>query len=237
MGVVEAGGRQLVALEDVARHYRRPSICDIKVGFRTWYPNGDAAYIQRCQLKDAATTQSTLGFKICGMQARLTPLVLAPCAADDHRAPPRASQIDHSWCRVSGLGALHGGSCACCVPLPHDTAPTVLLTFSSRWLHVQVYRQCQRGYWRASKRWCKALPPEGVNKALLRFANNEAGLRPVDIYGGARGAIAQLHELEAWFQARSRPLSVGEILFCCRRLVQPGFWHILKHYYLLPNVC
>lgn len=69
VGVVEAGGRQLVALEDVARHYRRPSICDIKVGFRTWYPSGDAAYIQRCQLKDAATTQSTLGFKVCGMQA------------------------------------------------------------------------------------------------------------------------------------------------------------------------
>ncbi|KAK9822491.1 hypothetical protein WJX81_002556 [Elliptochloris bilobata] len=131
LGVVEAGGRQLVALEDVARHYRRPSICDIKVGFRTWYPNGDAAYIQRCQLKDAATTQSTLGFKICGMQ---------------------------------------------------------------------VYRQCQRGYWRASKRWCKELPPEGVNKALLRFANNEAGLRPADIYGGVRGAIAQLRDLEAWFQ-------------------------------------
>ena len=72
MGVVEAGGRQLVALEDVARHYRRPSICDIKVGFRTWYPSGDAAYIQRCQLKDAATTQSTLGFKVCGMQVRIS---------------------------------------------------------------------------------------------------------------------------------------------------------------------
>ncbi len=73
MGIVEAGGRQLVALEDVARHYRRPSICDIKVGFRTWYPSGDAAYIQRCQLKDAATTQATLGFKVCGMQARPHP--------------------------------------------------------------------------------------------------------------------------------------------------------------------
>ena len=75
--------------------------------------------------------------------------------------------------------------------------------------HAQVYRQCQRGYWRASKRWCKALPPEGVNKALLRFANNEAGLRPVDVYGGARGAIAQLRELEAWFQARGRPRRAG----------------------------
>ena len=79
VGVVEAGGRQLVALEDVARHYRRPSICDIKVGFRTWYPSGDAAYIQRCQLKDAATTQSTLGFKVCGMQVRLASTVCILC--------------------------------------------------------------------------------------------------------------------------------------------------------------
>ena len=92
----------------------------------------------------------------------------------------------------------------CAHALP-ESAPPVLLPPSLKRLHAQVYRQCQRGYWRASKRWCKALPPEGVNKALLRFANNEAGLRPVDIYGGARGAIAQLRELEAWFQARSRP--------------------------------
>ena len=73
-----------------------------------------------------------------------------------------------------------------------------------------MYRQCQRGYWRASKRWCKALPPEGVNKALLRFANNEAGLRPADIYGGPRAAIAQLKELEAWFQARACPMAYLE---------------------------
>ena len=30
-GVVMAGGRMLVELEDVAQHYRRPSIIDIKV--------------------------------------------------------------------------------------------------------------------------------------------------------------------------------------------------------------
>lgn len=68
---------------------------------------------------------------------------------------------------------------------------------------AQVYRACQRGYWRASKRWCKALQPEAVNKALLRFANNEAGLRPPDVYGGLRGAFAQLQQLAAWFQVRS----------------------------------
>ncbi|KAK9907939.1 hypothetical protein WJX75_000286 [Coccomyxa subellipsoidea] len=130
-GVVMAGGRMLVELEDVAQHYRRPSIIDIKVGYQTWYPNADPSYIQRCQIKDEQTTQATFGFKICGMQ---------------------------------------------------------------------VYRACQRGYWRASKRWCKALQPEAVNKALLRFANNEAGLRPIDVYGGPNGAFVQLQQLAAWFQ-------------------------------------
>ncbi|BDA44752.1 Inositol polyphosphate multikinase IPK2 [Coccomyxa sp. Obi] len=130
-GVLKAGGRMLLELEDVAQHYRRPSIIDIKVGYQTWYPNADPSYIQRCQIKDEQTTQATFGFKICGMQ---------------------------------------------------------------------VYRACQRGYWRASKRWCKALQPEAVNKALLRFANNEAGLRPVDVYGGPNGAFAQLQQLAAWFQ-------------------------------------
>lgn len=40
---------------------------------------------------------------------------------------------------------------------------------------------------------------EAVTKALLCFANNEAGLTPKDIYGGPRGAIAQLAGLTAWF--------------------------------------
>ncbi len=69
----------------------------------------------------------------------------------------------------------------------------------------QVYRACQRGYWRASKRWCKALQPEAVDKALLRFANNEAGLRPVDVYGGPNGAFAQLQQLATWFQVHACP--------------------------------
>lgn len=67
---------------------------------------------------------------------------------------------------------------------------------------MQVYRACQRGYWRASKRWCKQLPQDAVNKALIRFANNEAGLRPIDIFGGRSGSIAQLQQLEQWFQTQ-----------------------------------
>jgi Inositol polyphosphate kinase len=140
-------------------------------------------------------------------------------------------------------------------------------------------RHLQRGFWRASKRWCKGMSEDAVNKALLRFANNgaphiatsesicftseqplmmnptqqspsptpmstahpttcwqqqasfeltthssslpeidpagagctrmllmrpghaaaEAGLTPKDIYGGPRGAIAQLAGLAEWF--------------------------------------
>ena len=39
-----------------------------QVGFRTWYPGADERHIQRCKLKDSATSQAALGFKICGMQ-------------------------------------------------------------------------------------------------------------------------------------------------------------------------
>ena len=67
-GVLDLRGRHLLELEDVAQHYHRPSIIDIKVGYQTWYPGADESYIQRCQAKDAATTQAALGFKICGMQ-------------------------------------------------------------------------------------------------------------------------------------------------------------------------
>lgn len=132
-GVVEMDNVTLLELEDVAKRYRHPSIIDIKLGFRTWYPTADQRYIDKCKAKDASTTQAALGFKICGMQ---------------------------------------------------------------------VYRACQRGYWRASKRWCKQLPQDAVNKALIRFANNEAGLRPIDIFGGRSGSIAQLQQLEQWFQTQ-----------------------------------
>ena len=37
---------------------------------------------------------------------------------------------------------------------------------------MQVYRHAAGGYWRASKRWCKTLPVELVDKALLSFAHN-----------------------------------------------------------------
>ena len=67
-GVIDLRGRPLLELEDVAQQYHRPSIIDIKVGYQTWYQGAEEGYIQRCQAKDAATTQAALGFKVCGMQ-------------------------------------------------------------------------------------------------------------------------------------------------------------------------
>ncbi len=68
--MIDLRGRHLLELEDVAQQYHRPSIIDIKVGYQTWYQGAEEAYIQRCQAKDAATTQAALGFKVCGMQVR-----------------------------------------------------------------------------------------------------------------------------------------------------------------------
>ena len=89
---------------------------------------------------------------------------------------------------------------------------------------LQVYRACQVGYWRASKRWCKQLPSETVNKALAIFANNEAGLRPSDIYAGPSGALAQLQQLAAWFQVGSHVLSrcPGSRLTCSPVILHGG---------------
>ena len=65
----------LLELEDVAKRYRHPSIIDIKLGFRTWYPTADQRYIDKCKAKDASTTQAALGFKICGMQVIADPKI------------------------------------------------------------------------------------------------------------------------------------------------------------------
>ena len=61
-------GSMLMEMEDVARMYDRPAVMDVKIGIRTWYEDAAPDYIAKCMDKDACTTQSTLGFKICGMQ-------------------------------------------------------------------------------------------------------------------------------------------------------------------------
>ena len=87
VGVVEMDNVTLLELEDVAKRYRHPSIIDIKLGYRTWYPTADQRYIDKCKAKDASTTQAALGFKICGMQVLLPMLLFGSTVwANDHVA-------------------------------------------------------------------------------------------------------------------------------------------------------
>jgi len=67
-GLVDLNGVTYMKMEDLARQYRFPCIMDVKIGFRTWYASADEAHIQKWMKKDAATTTSSLGFKVCGMQ-------------------------------------------------------------------------------------------------------------------------------------------------------------------------
>ena len=69
--LIHVDGRALLELEDLTRRYKHPSIVDIKVGLRTWYAGADPSHIERCKLKDAATTQAALGYKVCGMQVEI----------------------------------------------------------------------------------------------------------------------------------------------------------------------
>mmetsp|Transcript_10517 Transcript_10517/g.19778 ORF Transcript_10517/g.19778 Transcript_10517/m.19778 type:complete len:298 (+) Transcript_10517:392-1285(+) len=67
-GVLELGGITYMKMKDVTRQYEEPCIIDIKIGYQTWYPSATDSHIEKCKLKDSATTSSELGFKICGMQ-------------------------------------------------------------------------------------------------------------------------------------------------------------------------
>lgn len=56
-------------MEDVAAGLRRPCVLDAKLGLRTWYAWADPATLAKCRSKDETTTQSTLGFRLCGLKA------------------------------------------------------------------------------------------------------------------------------------------------------------------------
>ena len=96
-GLIEVDGRQLVELEDVTRRYKHPSIADIKVGLRTWYSGAEQSYIERCKLKDAATTQAALGYKVCGMQvgSQLAILYRVPAFSSVDLGQPAVVHIPH----------------------------------------------------------------------------------------------------------------------------------------------
>lgn len=86
--------RRHIKLEDLTRKYENPSIVDIKVGYRTWYPDADEKYKLKCRAKDAATTSSTLGFKICGMQVY-------------NAVKERHWRADRNWCKQVTRESIH----------------------------------------------------------------------------------------------------------------------------------
>ncbi|XP_021285810.1 inositol polyphosphate multikinase alpha [Herrania umbratica] len=63
-----SGFRPHLVLQDLAANHRSPSIMDVKIGSRTWYPEASEDYIQKCLEKDRKTTTVSLGFRISGLQ-------------------------------------------------------------------------------------------------------------------------------------------------------------------------
>ncbi|KAF5203322.1 Inositol polyphosphate multikinase alpha [Thalictrum thalictroides] len=56
-------------LEDLVSTHVHPSVMDIKIGSRTWYPQASEEYIKKCLKKDSEYTSLRLGFRISGLQA------------------------------------------------------------------------------------------------------------------------------------------------------------------------
>ncbi|XVF49478.1 hypothetical protein PTKIN_Ptkin04bG0016000 [Pterospermum kingtungense] len=59
---------QHLVLQDLASNLINPSIMDVKIGSRTWYPEASDNYIKRCLEKDIKTSTVSLGFRISGLQ-------------------------------------------------------------------------------------------------------------------------------------------------------------------------
>ncbi|GFH09866.1 inositol polyphosphate multikinase, partial [Haematococcus lacustris] len=64
----EVAGRQYCVMEDVCHAYLQPCVLDVKMGFVTKYAWATDAYREKCRVKDQATTQSSMGFRISGLQ-------------------------------------------------------------------------------------------------------------------------------------------------------------------------
>ncbi|CAM6091293.1 unnamed protein product [Calypogeia fissa] len=52
----------------LAHGFQHPSIIDLKIGFRTWYPEASEHSINKHKLKDKKTTSGALGCRVSGMQ-------------------------------------------------------------------------------------------------------------------------------------------------------------------------
>ncbi|KAI3943537.1 hypothetical protein MKW92_032459 [Papaver armeniacum] len=57
-----------LVLQDIVSNRLDPSVMDIKMGSRTWYPQASEDYIMKCLQKDRESTSVALGFRISGLQ-------------------------------------------------------------------------------------------------------------------------------------------------------------------------
>ncbi|XP_074286346.1 inositol polyphosphate multikinase beta-like [Silene latifolia] len=57
-----------LVMEDLMSNYTNPSIMDVKIGSRTWYPQAPDEYFQKCLKKDMDTSTVPLGFRVSGLQ-------------------------------------------------------------------------------------------------------------------------------------------------------------------------
>lgn len=59
-------------LDDLLSDRLHPSVMDIKIGSRTWYPEAPEDYVQKCLKKDRESTSLTLGFRISGLKTYIS---------------------------------------------------------------------------------------------------------------------------------------------------------------------
>ncbi|KAH9317740.1 hypothetical protein KI387_019509, partial [Taxus chinensis] len=78
---------QHAVIEDLTYRFHHPSVIDIKMGSRTWYPGATEEYIKKCLDKDKETTSALLGFRISGMQVYDT-------------TTKTTWKADKKWCKV-----------------------------------------------------------------------------------------------------------------------------------------
>ncbi|XP_031490212.1 inositol polyphosphate multikinase beta-like [Nymphaea colorata] len=63
-----SGPREHLVIDDVVSSLYRPSVIDVKIGSRTWYPGASDEYVGKCVEKDRTSTSLKLGFRISGLQ-------------------------------------------------------------------------------------------------------------------------------------------------------------------------
>ncbi|KAK1259362.1 Inositol polyphosphate multikinase beta [Acorus gramineus] len=63
-----SGPHPHLVLDDLVHGLSHPSLIDLKIGSRTWYPTSSDKYFQKCFNKDKESSSLTLGFRISGLR-------------------------------------------------------------------------------------------------------------------------------------------------------------------------